>query len=134
MFAAYFKKAARSKVRRIMRGYRKLKNSNDPLVVNRLQEELTVLNLGINPSHISKYIYGEEANNIELSARQFMLQRHAGSRLSKAILLAFGSNQSKVYSPVPVIWINKIQEQGIPVSKAHSICRIEACRSTGSTG
>ena len=121
MFASYFKKAARSKVRRIMRGYRKLKNSKDPFVINRLQEELTVLNLGINPSHISKYIYGEEANNIELSARQFMLQRHAGSRLSKAILLALGSNQSKVYSPVPVVWINKIQEQGIPVSKAHSI-------------
>ena len=121
MLVAYFKKVARSRARRVMRGYRKLKNSKDPLVINRLQEELTVLNLGINTNHVSRYIYGEEANNIEIAARQFMLQRYVGLRLSKAILLAFGSNQTKAYSPMPIAWINKIQEQGIPISKTHSI-------------
>ena len=103
-----------------MRGYRKLAKSEDPFIINRIQEELTIFNLKINSSHASTYIYGEETKIIEIATRQFLLRICAGLRLNKAILLAMGQKKGKSCSPMPIAWINKLREQGIPISRVSS--------------
>lgn len=114
------KRIHRKQMRKILRGARRLKETDDPQIINKIKEELTITNLNINFAHVSKYIYGEEAYNIEIIARQYLLARLAGIPLNKSILGHYGSQNLKLIYQLPDVWISLLREKNIHVDRFKS--------------
>lgn len=115
-FKYFFKKEIR-KFRKISKGYRLLKDSNQLDFLDNLKIELTntSLNSRINSSKLIKP--HSEVVLLEVSVRQFILQRFIGINFNKEILLCLADKNKKFSYPLPAEWQNRVAENGIKVNK-----------------
>jgi polysaccharide biosynthesis PFTS motif protein len=67
----------------------------------------------------SRFIFGASVGNSERVVRQYLLDRHAGSGMNRAILYALGKGTKIVY-PLPKIWQEVLIEKGLRVDRTRS--------------
>lgn len=108
------------RLRRVMRGYRFLKESNQLGLITEVKEALTNTHLGVVSAHSSTVIFGAALKNSELIIRQYLLVRVGSLNLNKSLLYALGKPGSKVIHPLPPEWRKIIEQHGFKVAKIRS--------------
>ena len=120
MLFCFGKRAARRKIRQVIRGYRRLRGSADRGRVSQLKQELTLLRLNIDVSRLPGFMFGRDVERAEIAARQLLFQRLTGRRLNSAILRSIASPHDRIAMPLPGVWIKKLSRSGFGVSEARS--------------
>jgi len=121
IFEKFIKKNKRSRLRKIMRGYRVLKQSGKIDRIAFLKEALTEQSLGLTDKHFSSYLMGMNGYLIgEIVVRQYLLFRIGGLNLNKALLSSLGEKKGKVIFPLPKAWRIIISQHGFKVANIRS--------------
>ena len=110
----------RWRLRRVMRGYRNLKVSNQLGRITAVKEALTNTKLNQCERRASKLIFGAGLKDAELIIRQYLLIRVGGLNLNKALLYALGKPGSDVVHPLPPEWRKVVEQHGFKVAKIRS--------------
>lgn len=108
------------RLRRIMRGYRFLKDSKSLSRIADIKRALTTQPLDIKEKCFSKYIFGEGIGQAAIVCRQYLLARVAGLNLNRALLYAFGKPGSSVAYYLPPEWRRVIRNQRVKVASFQS--------------
>ncbi|MDP2904709.1 MAG: polysaccharide biosynthesis PFTS motif protein [Candidatus Omnitrophota bacterium] len=111
------KRAARSRLRRIMRGYRFLKESNQLGLIVAVQNDLINTHFGRVGRNASKIFFGTGVAQAELITRQYLLARIGGIGLTKALLCSLGVKGSPVVYPMPKLWQQVVARHGFSVAR-----------------
>lgn len=106
---------ARERVRRIMRGYRRLRAGNRLSRIVDLKEALTNTRLTVEAEHASARIFGEGRKGAETIIRQYLLFRVGGYSLNRALLASLGGGGAVIH-PLPARWRQIVREQGFAVA------------------
>ena len=106
----------RSRLRRIMRGYRFLRDSKSLSRIGDIKRALTIQSLDTKQNVYSKYVFGENLAQAEIVCRQYLLVRVAGLNLNRALLCAFGKPGSSVAHYLPPEWRKIIRDHGIKIA------------------
>ena len=116
-FFKYFLIKEKSNFRKISKGYRLLKDSNQLDFLDNLKILLTNTSLStkINSSKFIKI--DSEAISLEVSIRQYILQKFIGINFNKEILLCLADKNKKFTYPLPSEWQNSVIDSGIKVNK-----------------
>ena len=116
-FLKYFFKKEKSKLRKISKGYRLLKDLNQLDFLDNLKIQLN--NASLNPKiNSSKFIkLDSEVVSLEVSVRQFISQRFIGINFNKEILLCVANKNRKFSYPLPSEWQTIVADSGIKVNK-----------------
>lgn len=109
------KKVKRSRLRRMMRGYRSLKKSGRLEIVEDSIQSLRVLPLSINKHLFSKTIWGNAYDSAELVIRQRLSSNYI--RLHESLLIASSTRNGVVVAPIPKIWQNQLETFGFGIDK-----------------
>jgi len=117
LFARLFKQYGQRRLRRIMRGYRILKDSNSLGRIADVNRALTTQRLDIMEGHVSKYIFGEGVGQAEIVCRQYLLVWLAGLKLNRALLHALGKPGSSVVHYLPPEWRKTVQKAGFKIAR-----------------
>jgi len=104
------------RLRRIMRGYRFLRDSKSLSRIGEIKSALSKQPLDIKQKAFSKYIFGENIAQAEIVCRQYLLGRVAGLNLNRVLLYAFGKPGSPVSYYLPPEWRKIIRKQGLKVA------------------
>jgi polysaccharide biosynthesis PFTS motif protein len=116
-FLKYFFKKKKSKLRKISKGYNLLKDSNQLDFLNNLKYELTNTSFSTNINS-SKFIkIDSEVVSLEVSVRQFILQRFIGINFNREILLCVANKNRKFSYPLPSEWQRIVADYGIKINK-----------------
>lgn len=115
-FSRLFKRHVCNRIRRIMRGYRFLKDSNSLSRIADINRALTTQPLDIKEKRFSKYVFGEGIGQAAIVCRQYLLTRVAGLDLNRALLHALGKPGSPVVYYLPPEWRKIIRKQGFKVA------------------
>lgn len=116
----FFRPILRSRLRRIMRGYRNLKKSEMFDAISTIKRELTTCNLSIDERFFSARFFGAGLPFAELIIRQYLLVRIGGLNLNRALLFAAGKSGGKVIFPMPSQWIQVVEKNGFEVNRLAS--------------
>lgn len=116
----FFRPILRSRLRRIMRGYRNLKKSEMLDAISIIQRELTTCNLSIDERFFSARFFWAGLPFAELIIRQYLLVRIGGLNLNRALLFAAGKSGGKVIFPMPSQWIQVVEKNGFEVNRLAS--------------
>jgi polysaccharide biosynthesis PFTS motif protein len=109
------------RLRRVMRGYRLLKQSGRITLISQVREALSENSLGLTKMHFSPYLVGENGCLVgEIVVRQYLLVRVGGYGLNQALLFAFGKPGGKVIYPLPKAWRKTITNLGVDVANLRS--------------
>ena len=109
------------RLRRVMRGYRVLRQSGQINLIAKVKEALSENRLGLTNMHFSPYLMGENGYLVgEIVVRQYLLVRVGGYGLNQALLFAFGKPGGKVIYPLPKTWRKTITNQGVDVANLRS--------------
>lgn len=111
------KRRNRSRLRRIMRGYRYLKQADQLGLIRRVLGDLTNTRLCISGHDISPLFYGAGFSQAEIITRQYLLIRFGGIWLNKALLHSLGSGKSPVIHPLPKVWQEILIKHGFSVAR-----------------
>lgn len=113
----YFINKEKNKFRKISKGYRLLKDSNQLDFLVNLKIELTnaALSAKINSSKFIKI--DSESISLEVVARQFVLHRYIGINFNKEILLCVADKNKKFSYPLPSEWQKIVADSGIKINK-----------------
>jgi|LakMenEpi03Aug12_release.lakeMendotaPanAssembly.Ray.scaffolds.fasta_scaffold209040_2 polysaccharide biosynthesis PFTS motif protein len=116
-FFKYFFNKEKNNLRKISKGHRLLKDSNQLDYLDNLKIQLTNTSLKskINSSQFIKI--DSEVVSIEVAVRQFILQRFIGINFNKEVLLCLADKKKNFRYPLPLEWHNVISENGIKVNK-----------------
>jgi polysaccharide biosynthesis PFTS motif protein len=114
------KKIKRSRLRRMMRGYRVLKKKNQLDRISLLKQALTEQTLSVTSQHFSAYLFGAGYSEAEVVLRQYLLVRIGGLKLNQALLLSLGKSSAKVIYPLPREWRLTISLHGFKVANIRS--------------
>jgi len=115
-FSRFIKHRSFHRLRRIMRGYRFLKDSESLSRIADINRALTTQPLNIKEKCYSKYIFGEGIGQAALVCRQYLLTRVAGLNLNRALLYALGRPGSSVVYYLPPEWRKSIRNQGFKIA------------------
>ncbi len=115
-FSKLFMSCGFHRLRRIMRGYRFLKDSETLSLISDVNRALTTQPMEIKEKHLSKYIFGEGIGQARLVCRQYFLIRVAGLNLNKALLYALGKAGSPLVYYLPPEWRKIIRNRGFKVA------------------
>ena len=108
-------------MRRIIRGYRVLKQSGKIDRIASLKEALTEQSLGLTVKHFSSYLMGVNGYLIgEIIVRQYLLLRIGGLNLNQALLFSLGKRSGTVIYPLPKEWRVTISQHGFKVANIRS--------------
>lgn len=113
---AALKRVTRSRLRRIIRGYQFLKESNQLGLIADVQNELTNTRLGRIDPNASKLFFGAGAAQAELITRQYLLTRIGSLGLNTALLCSLGSGYPVIF-PMPRIWQQVVARHGFSVAR-----------------
>lgn len=116
-FTATIKRASRNRLRRIMRGYRWLKEANDLGVFYSLKEDLTNTRFHGVDANGAKLFFGAGSSYAGLSVRQYLLSRFADVGLNKSLLYSLGNKGSSVVCPLPRLWQDVVAKHGFSVDR-----------------
>ena len=111
------KRANRSRLRRIMRGYRFLKKTDQLSLIVAVYDELTNTRFGKIDCSASKLFFGAGVRKADLVIRQYLLTRIGGLGLNKALLYSLGVNGSSVIYPMPGLWQEIVAKYGFRVAR-----------------
>ncbi len=110
----------RSKMRKMLRGYRYLKSTNRLHIIEDAVQHLREYELDIPTSKFSKLLWGAGLCSAELITRQRLSSRYIG--LNRALLIAVSSPSGFVSIAIPRIW--RVQLEHIGFSIDHTKCSI----------
>jgi polysaccharide biosynthesis PFTS motif protein len=116
-FLKYFFQKEKSKLREISKGYRLLKDSNQLDFLNNLKNELTNTSFSTKINSSKFILIDSEVVPLEVSVRQFILQRFIGINFNKEILLCIANKNRKFSYPLPSEWQRIVADSGIKVNK-----------------
>lgn len=116
LFTYLVRRYGRHRIRRLMRGYRFLRNSKSLNRIADINRALTTQPLKIKENRFSKYIFGEGIGQAEVVCRQYLLSRVAGLNLNRALLHTFGKPGSPVVYYLPPEWREIIRNKGLKVA------------------
>lgn len=116
-FSAALKRVTRIQLRRMMRGYRFLKKSNQLGLITAVKNELTNTRFSKIDCNSSGLFFGAGIAQAELITRQYLLMRISGIDLNKALLCSLGVKGSPVVYPLPKLWQNVVAKHGFSVAK-----------------
>ena len=111
----------RRRLRRVMRGHRFLKVSNQLSKIAVIKEALTNTRLNQCERRVSKLIFGAALKDAELIIRQYLLIRVGGQNLNNALLHALGKPGSDVVHPLPPEWRKVLGQHGFEVAAVRSV-------------
>ena len=114
------KKFQRARFRRIMRGYRVLKQSGHLDRISVVNQALTEHTLDLPKANFSFYVMGCGAEFGEIVVRQYLLIRVGGINLNRALLLALGKDNGRVVFPLPKEWREILTQHGFKVANFRS--------------
>ena len=115
-FGEVAKRIRRARLRRIMRGYRILKQSARLGRLVDVKGALTEISLGLDKQQFSSAVMGVGATSGEIIVRQYLLLRLGGVNLNCALLLASSSQRGSVVFPLPREWRNILERHGFKVA------------------
>jgi len=104
-------------LRRIMRGYRNLKDSNSLGRIADVKRALTTQRLEIKDKRFSKFILGEGTGQAEIVCRQYLLVLVAGLELNRALLHALGKAGAPVVYYLPPAWRKTAHNAGFKIAR-----------------
>ena len=110
----------KKRIRRMLRGYIRLKRGNSLERIMETQIALVEMPLGISQSKISKFLFGASTEKANEAIRDFLITRVGQYSLNKSLLESLGENKGQAIHPLPKIWREKIQSLGWEVSKIRS--------------
>lgn len=113
------KKINVSPLRSMMRGYSILKKQKRIRLVRDVKDSIAEQPVFHRPGILAGYFFGAASDCVELSARQFLLQRFVGRHLDRALLLSVGS-KSPVAFPMPAAWLGVVESHGFVVRRLRS--------------
>lgn len=116
LFTYLVQRYGRLRLRRIMRGYRFLKDSKSLNRIGDVNRALTTQRLEIKENRFSKYLFGEGIGQAEVVCRQYLLIRIAGINFNRALLHALGKPGSSLVYYLPPDWRKIIRDQGFKIS------------------
>lgn len=120
LFLGCIKKIKRSQLRRMIRGYRLLKQSGRIDLIAKVKEALTEQEFDLSAKDFSPYMMGAGCSYGEIVVRQYLLIRIGGLNLNQALLHALGKSDGKVIFPLPKEWRVTISKYGFKVSNIRS--------------
>jgi len=100
----------------MLRGYAKLKKSGRLGRIMEAQIALVESSLLIQPSRISKKLFGAAAEKANEAVRDFLISRLALHALNKSLLVSLGKKNGKVVYPLPPKWREILISLGWEVS------------------
>ena len=107
----------RAYLRRVMRGYRALKKTNQVEKIAILRQDLSRRSLGIDADKFSSKLFGLNGYRLgELILRQYLLVRLGDLSLNKALLCSIGKEGGQVIHPLPKCWRRTIEAHNFIVS------------------
>jgi polysaccharide biosynthesis PFTS motif protein len=109
----------RRRVRRVLRGYFRLRRVGASDRLFALRARLTVEPLGIDPHRTSAIIFGPEAADADRIVRGFMM-KHGGLRLSPPLQAGMGGGPPALLGRAPPAWQDAAREAGFPVARVRS--------------
>ena len=117
----FVKKSNRAKLRSMIRGYIRLKKSDELARIAELKRRLSDQKLKIDVDQFSPFIMGKviDENLKEVCIRQYLLLRLGAHKLNKALLLGLSNNKKIVY-PLPKEWRELIDESGFRIAHKRS--------------
>ncbi len=107
-----------AKLRRVIRGYRRLREAGELGRVAAVKEALTTIP-ACKPSDALRFL-GLESAQAELAVRQFLLVRRVTTGLGEALLESVGNHNSPVRYALPVAWREVLRSHGFPVAERAS--------------
>jgi len=114
-------KLRRNRLRRMMRGYRRLKSEGRLELVSVIKQELTVT-----PAFrfvtTDKFFSSLDVQHHELSIRQFLISRRVSLSLGEAVLESFGEQKPLKFG-IPQSWRNVVRSHGVSVDEGASTVR-----------
>ena len=108
------------RIRRMMRGYRYLKKSNQLNKIQLVKEALTNTVLNVCQGRVSRYVFGAATSDAELALRQYLLLHIGGLGFNKSLLYALGKENAKIIHPLPSEWQDVLSDHGLKVAKFRS--------------
>lgn len=113
----YFRRIQRSRLRQMMRGYRKLKAVGRIGAIAAVKQELTTHKLNLHERHFSSTVMGAGFSSGELIVRQYLLVRVGGINLNQALLMSAGKPKAKVVYAMPSEWCGVVEKHGFQVDR-----------------
>lgn len=113
---AMLKRLWRNRLRRMLRGYRRLKASGHLGQIAVLKQALTEQRLAIPATRFSPTVLGTALPDAELVIRQYLLVRVGALDFNRSLLVAAGSCTGKVKYPLPKEWRETVARHGFAVS------------------
>jgi len=114
------KQIQRARLRKIMRGYRVLKQAGQLGRIAQVKQTLTEHPLGLAREQFSSFVMGCGALSGEIVVRQYLLLRVGGLGLNRALLLALGKKNARVVFPLPNEWREILTQHGFKVAHFRS--------------
>lgn len=119
-FSPLFGRAHRNKLRAYIRGFAILKNADQFGLIRRIGADLSGARFSAVDRSASKSVFGAGHLNAERITRQYLLQRHAGATLNKAILYSLARKSTGVVYPLPGVWQDVLIKHGVAVDQRRS--------------
>jgi polysaccharide biosynthesis PFTS motif protein len=116
----------RSRLRSVMRGYRRLKASNQLGFVRTVMEEVATTRLDRISGCASRMIYGAGLADAELATRQYLVRRMVNTKLSQALLYSLATKSPVVY-PLPWDWQDVLIQHGLTVARGRCSLAFAGC-------
>ena len=118
--AGLVKRRQRIRLRRIMRGYRLLRQAGRLDRIAAVKRALTETPISPTSQKFSAVVMGQGAESGEIIVRQYLLTRVGGLNLNRALLLASGKQQGRVSFPLPKEWRAILVSHGFEVAHLRS--------------
>ncbi|NBO18360.1 MAG: polysaccharide biosynthesis PFTS motif protein [Proteobacteria bacterium] len=109
----------RCRLRTLIRGYAQLKREKRIGLGRRVKSALADKPLPSIAEQASSLIFGAAIGNAERAVRQYLFERHVGTAMNRAILLALGSKSAVVFA-LPPVWRQILVEHGLKVDDTRS--------------
>jgi polysaccharide biosynthesis PFTS motif protein len=103
------------------RGYEKIKKNNKLELIDELKNQLTNTKLFKKNSTFSCLNTNSIGIDLEIIARQFILNRYVGISFNREILKVFSNSNYKFCLPIPLIWLKVLSNNGVRVNYIFSL-------------
>jgi polysaccharide biosynthesis PFTS motif protein len=108
------------RLRRIMRGYRILRDSGRQALIGNIKRAMTIHPIDIGSGACRPLLFGAGTGAAELICRQLLLTRLAGLSLNRAVLHSLGRGGVPVNHALPAEWRTIMRDHGVPVASIRS--------------
>ena len=108
--------------RKILKGYRNLKNIDNYKLIFNLKKDLTKVKLNFKNNIYDKFLFINYKDfNSEIIIRQYILSKFLNSYFNRHILYYYGDNKTKFDYGYPPEWINLLKKKNIKVNLTKSL-------------